>query len=389
MKGVDTIARIRREFFVRGKTIKEIVRELHVSLNTVRKVLRSGATEFTYQREVQPLPKLGCWKAELDRLLAANEAKPARERLTLIRVGASGVHEHRECLHPALRNLSRNRLWALCQELIDAGRIVKCRAKGSSSAVWLDFPDGQFAQADGEGEIRTGARTKRHPRCRRLSGYRRYGRFLFTAVTDRPVMANSLDFQAYLDRLPALPKSAGNALFLVNQMFRCNYRITIPLKGDRRSGNAYPSSVRGQCKLLGDGDGDDPRTATAATLRERPNGHRWSAAARSRCSTPPICSRAGRPSPSCASWPRPSARIRGSASRASTSSPSAASPAAPTGRTAFSPPRPRRRSGHATPRVNPSGLRADRRCRDREPASICDRRYLVALPGSIGALTQE
>ena len=83
---MDTIARIRREFFVRGKTIKEIVRELHVSRNTVRKVLRSGATEFTYAREVQPLPKLGRWKAELDRLLAANEAKPARERLTLIRV---------------------------------------------------------------------------------------------------------------------------------------------------------------------------------------------------------------------------------------------------------------------------------------------------------------
>ena len=86
MKGVDTIARIRREFFVRGKTIKEIVRELHVSRNTVRKVLRSGATEFSYEREVQPLPKLGRWKADLDRLLAANEAKPARERLTLIRV---------------------------------------------------------------------------------------------------------------------------------------------------------------------------------------------------------------------------------------------------------------------------------------------------------------
>jgi transposase len=86
MKGVDTIARIRREFFSRGRTIKEIVRELHVSRNTVRKVLRSGATEFTYEREVQPLPKLGRWKADLDRILASNEAKQARERLTLIRV---------------------------------------------------------------------------------------------------------------------------------------------------------------------------------------------------------------------------------------------------------------------------------------------------------------
>ena len=83
---MDTIARIRREFFVRGRTIKEIVRELHVSRNTVRKVLRSGATEFSYEREVQPLPKLGRWKADLDRILAGNEAKQARERLTLIRV---------------------------------------------------------------------------------------------------------------------------------------------------------------------------------------------------------------------------------------------------------------------------------------------------------------
>ena len=86
MKVVDTIARIRREFFVRGKSIKQIVRELHVSRNTVRKVLRSGATEFSYEREVQPLLKLGRCQAELDRLLAANEAKPARERLTLIRI---------------------------------------------------------------------------------------------------------------------------------------------------------------------------------------------------------------------------------------------------------------------------------------------------------------
>ena len=71
MKGVDTIARIRREFFVRGRTIKEIVRELHVSRNTVRKVLRSGATEFSYEREVQPRPKLGRWKADLDRILTS------------------------------------------------------------------------------------------------------------------------------------------------------------------------------------------------------------------------------------------------------------------------------------------------------------------------------
>ncbi len=56
-KDVDTIARIRREFFVCGKFVKEICRELHVSRNTVRYVLRSGETSYEYEREVQPRPK--------------------------------------------------------------------------------------------------------------------------------------------------------------------------------------------------------------------------------------------------------------------------------------------------------------------------------------------
>lgn len=86
MKGVDTIARIRREFFIRGRSIKDIVRDLHVSRNTVRKVIRSGATSFAYEREVQPLPKLGPWRDDLDRMLATNASRPPRERLTLIRV---------------------------------------------------------------------------------------------------------------------------------------------------------------------------------------------------------------------------------------------------------------------------------------------------------------
>jgi transposase len=86
MKGVDTIARVRREFFARGRTIKEIVRDLHISRNTVRKILRSGATEFTYERAHQPLPKIGPWKEQLDELLTTNAGRSARERLTLIRI---------------------------------------------------------------------------------------------------------------------------------------------------------------------------------------------------------------------------------------------------------------------------------------------------------------
>jgi len=83
---VETIARIRREHFIKGKTIKEIARDLKVSRNTVRKVLRSGETSFEYERVVQPRPKLGRWAGELDELLSGNAGKSAREQLTLIRI---------------------------------------------------------------------------------------------------------------------------------------------------------------------------------------------------------------------------------------------------------------------------------------------------------------
>jgi transposase len=86
MLTVETIGRIRREHFLKGKTIKEIARDLKVSRNTVRKVLRSGETSFEYEREVQPRPKLGRWTEELEALLSGNTAKPTREQLTLIRI---------------------------------------------------------------------------------------------------------------------------------------------------------------------------------------------------------------------------------------------------------------------------------------------------------------
>ena len=108
MKGVDTIARIRREHFVHGRSIKEIVRALHVSRNTVRKVLRSGKTAFAYEREVQPLPKLGQWRVDLDELLVANGAKASRERLTMMRIFETLRGLGYEGGYDAVRRYARN-----------------------------------------------------------------------------------------------------------------------------------------------------------------------------------------------------------------------------------------------------------------------------------------
>jgi transposase len=83
---LETIAKIRRMYFGQGRPIKTVCRELGLSRKVVRKVIRSGKTEFRYERERQPLPKIGPWRERLDAILTANEAKPVRERLTLIRV---------------------------------------------------------------------------------------------------------------------------------------------------------------------------------------------------------------------------------------------------------------------------------------------------------------
>ena len=53
---VEMVAQIRREFSVKGKSIKVIVCRLGVSRGTVSNVLRSYETAFAYERTEPPLP---------------------------------------------------------------------------------------------------------------------------------------------------------------------------------------------------------------------------------------------------------------------------------------------------------------------------------------------
>jgi hypothetical protein len=66
MKRVGTIARVRRTFYVQGWSVKKIVRELHGSRNTVRKILRTDETDFSYERERQPMPRIGPCQGQLE-----------------------------------------------------------------------------------------------------------------------------------------------------------------------------------------------------------------------------------------------------------------------------------------------------------------------------------
>src|ERR1700687_1936020 len=80
MIGVDLIGQIRRAYFEQHMPIKEIVRTLSVSRATVRKVIRGKATEFKYERGVQPAPKLGEWVEVLTEILEKEAKLPRRER---------------------------------------------------------------------------------------------------------------------------------------------------------------------------------------------------------------------------------------------------------------------------------------------------------------------
>ena len=83
---METVAKVRRAYFLQKKPIKVICREFHLSRKVVRKVIRSEATEFRYEREHQPRLRIDPWREQLDSLLLANEARPLRERLTLLRI---------------------------------------------------------------------------------------------------------------------------------------------------------------------------------------------------------------------------------------------------------------------------------------------------------------
>lgn len=132
---VETISKIRHYYFKRGKSIRSICRDLKVSRHTVRKVIRSGATEFIYERNHQPHPKIDPWRDELEAMLEANDRKPRKERLTLV------------LIYEALRNQGYDGSYDAVRRYASKWR--KARQEASSDAyVPLSFDPGEAYQFD-------------------------------------------------------------------------------------------------------------------------------------------------------------------------------------------------------------------------------------------------
>lgn len=79
---VETIRKIRLSVHRDGKSLRKTAEDLNLSRNTVRKVIRSQQTAFTYKRDRQPMPKMGSYVESLKKKLKADKKLPKRQRRT-------------------------------------------------------------------------------------------------------------------------------------------------------------------------------------------------------------------------------------------------------------------------------------------------------------------
>jgi len=79
---VETIRKIRLAVHREGKSIRQTAKDLHLSRNTVRKVIRSDQTAFEYKRQVQPHPRLGDHIDLLKERLSTDQHLPKKQRRT-------------------------------------------------------------------------------------------------------------------------------------------------------------------------------------------------------------------------------------------------------------------------------------------------------------------
>jgi transposase len=82
MLTVETIRKVRIAYHRDGKSIRKTAKDLRLSRNTVRKVVRSDQTAFEYRRSKQPFPKLGAYIEELEQRLEQDQQLPKKRRRT-------------------------------------------------------------------------------------------------------------------------------------------------------------------------------------------------------------------------------------------------------------------------------------------------------------------
>ena len=82
MKTVEERERIRRAYYIEGKSMRQIAGELRHSYWTIRKALTAATVPPYTLRVAKPAPVFGVYKAQVDALLAESEQQPRKQRYT-------------------------------------------------------------------------------------------------------------------------------------------------------------------------------------------------------------------------------------------------------------------------------------------------------------------
>jgi transposase len=110
MLTVETIGRVRREY-AKGKSVRQIGRDLRLARDTVSKYLKAGVTGVRYERQKQTFPQLGSHLKELERLLEENERRVARDRQDYLQIFKALQKDGYEGGYDSVRRFSRQ--WKL------------------------------------------------------------------------------------------------------------------------------------------------------------------------------------------------------------------------------------------------------------------------------------
>lgn len=86
MINVESVAKIRHMYYVKGLKIKQISRKLNIARNTVKKVLKTNDPKMIYRRDKAIACKLGPHIEDLKKLLEKDMLLPVKRRCTAKRL---------------------------------------------------------------------------------------------------------------------------------------------------------------------------------------------------------------------------------------------------------------------------------------------------------------
>jgi transposase len=107
MLQVEQISEVRLSL-ARGESMRSIAKRCKISRNTVRKIVRSGRTAFSYKSRRPKYRVLEPYQARLEELLAARSDQPRKERLTMLGIYGILQSEGYEGGYDAVRRYAGN-----------------------------------------------------------------------------------------------------------------------------------------------------------------------------------------------------------------------------------------------------------------------------------------